>query len=88
MFSLRRKQSCAHYTLLWTKQQATCAFFNILSFVRRVERFEAISTKEKRMTIRRVLIDEILAEYETLQDILGEGGLLKELRHRNDRTLS
>src|SRR5438128_12182780 len=31
------------------------------------------------MTIRRELIDELLKEYETTQDILGEGGLLKEL---------
>ena len=31
------------------------------------------------MTIRRELIDELLTEYETPQDILGEGGLLKEL---------
>ena len=31
------------------------------------------------MTIRRELIDELLNEYETPQDILGEGGLLKEL---------
>jgi len=29
------------------------------------------------MTIRRELIDELLTEYETPQDILGEGGLLK-----------
>ena len=31
------------------------------------------------MTIRRELIDELLKEYETPQDILGEGGLRKEL---------
>ena len=31
------------------------------------------------MTIRRELIDELLKKYETPQDILGEGGLLKEL---------
>jgi putative transposase len=31
------------------------------------------------MTIRRELIDELLKEYQTPQDILGEGGLLKEL---------
>jgi putative transposase len=31
------------------------------------------------MTIRRELIDELLKEYETPQDIVGEGGLLKEL---------
>ena len=31
------------------------------------------------MTIRRELIDELLQEYEQPQDILGEGGLLKEL---------
>ena len=31
------------------------------------------------MTIRRELIDELLKEYETPQDILGEDGLLKEL---------
>jgi putative transposase len=31
------------------------------------------------MTIRRELLDELLKEYETPQDILGEGGLLKEL---------
>src|SRR5260370_41742249 len=30
------------------------------------------------MTIRRELIDELLKEYETPQDILGEGGMLKE----------
>src|ERR1700687_1488143 len=30
------------------------------------------------MTIRRELIDELLKDYETTQDILGEGGLLKE----------
>jgi putative transposase len=31
------------------------------------------------MTIRRELLDEFLKDYETPQDILGEGGLLKEL---------
>jgi len=31
------------------------------------------------MTIRRELIDELLKDYETPQDILGEDGLLKEL---------
>ncbi len=31
------------------------------------------------MTIRRELIDELLKDYEHPQDILGEGGLLKEL---------
>ncbi len=31
------------------------------------------------MTIRRELIDELLKDDETPQDILGEGGLLKEL---------
>jgi putative transposase len=31
------------------------------------------------MTIRRELIDELLKDYEAPQDILGEGGLLKEL---------
>ena len=31
------------------------------------------------MTIRREQIDDLLKEYETPQDILGEGGLLKEL---------
>lgn len=31
------------------------------------------------MTIRRELIDELLKEYETPQQILGEGGLLKDL---------
>jgi putative transposase len=31
------------------------------------------------MTIRRELIDELLKEYQTPQDILGEGGLLKDL---------
>ena len=36
------------------------------------------------MTIRRELIDELLTEYETPQDMLGEGGLLTELRHRGD----
>jgi putative transposase len=38
------------------------------------------------MTIRRELIDELLEDYETPQDILAEGGLLKELRHRRDST--
>ncbi len=31
------------------------------------------------MTIRRELIDELLKEYQTPQEILGEGGLLKDL---------
>jgi putative transposase len=31
------------------------------------------------MTIRRELIDELLKDYQTPQDVLGEGGLLKEL---------
>ena len=31
------------------------------------------------MTIRRELLDELLKDYETPQDILGEGGLLKDL---------
>ena len=31
------------------------------------------------MAIRRELIDELLKDYEAWQDILGEGGLLKEL---------
>ena len=31
------------------------------------------------MTIRRELIDELLKEYESPQEILGEGGLLKDL---------
>jgi putative transposase len=31
------------------------------------------------MTIRRELIDELLQDYETPQEILGEGGPLKEL---------
>src|SRR5260370_17078793 len=31
------------------------------------------------MTIRRELIDELLTEYQTPQDILGEGGLLTEM---------
>jgi len=31
------------------------------------------------MAIRRELIDELLKDYETPQDVLGEGGLLKEL---------
>jgi putative transposase len=31
------------------------------------------------MTIRRELIDELLKDYDKPQDILGEGGLLKEL---------
>src|SRR5215469_2438525 len=31
------------------------------------------------MTIRRELLDELLQDYERPQDILGEGGLLKEL---------
>ncbi len=31
------------------------------------------------MTIRRELIDELLQEYESPQEILGEGGLLKGL---------
>ena len=39
------------------------------------------------MTIRRELIDELLKDYETPQEILGEGGLLKDLRHRGARTL-
>ena len=48
------------------------------------KRQEDLPEKEQRMTIRRELIDELLTEYETPQDILGEGGLLKELRHRGD----
>ena len=32
-----------------------------------------------RYDLRRELIDELLKDYETPQDILGEGGLLKEL---------
>ena len=43
------------------------------------KRQEDLPEKEQRMTIRRELIDELLTEYETPQDILGEGGLLKEL---------
>src|SRR6266487_6859008 len=35
--------------------------------------------KEEAMTIRRELIDELLKDYEQPEDILGEGGLLKEL---------
>ena len=31
------------------------------------------------MTIRRELIDELLKEYKSPQEILGEGGLLKDL---------
>jgi transposase-like protein len=31
------------------------------------------------MTIRRELLDELLKDYQTPQDVLGEGGLLKEL---------
>ena len=31
------------------------------------------------MTIRRELLDELLKDYETPRDVLGEGGLLKEL---------
>jgi putative transposase len=31
------------------------------------------------MTIRRELLDELLKDYQTPQDILGEGGLLKDL---------
>jgi putative transposase len=31
------------------------------------------------MTIRKELIDELLKEYSNLQDIFGEGGLLKQL---------
>ena len=31
------------------------------------------------MTIRRELIDKLLKDYETPQEILGEGGLLKDL---------
>jgi Transposase, Mutator family len=40
-----------------------------------------ITTRKKKqeMTIRRELIDELLKDYETPQDILGERGLLKEL---------
>jgi hypothetical protein len=37
------------------------------------------------MTIRRELIDELLKDYETPQDILGEGGLLKELTKASQR---
>ena len=40
--------------------------------------------KEEEKPIRRELIDELLKDYETPQDILGEGGLLKDLRHRGD----
>ena len=36
------------------------------------------------MTIRRELSDELLNDYENPLDILGEVGLLKELRHRRD----
>jgi hypothetical protein len=36
------------------------------------------------MTIRLELIDELLNEYERPQDILGEGGLLKELTKAGD----
>ena len=39
------------------------------------------------MTIRRELIDELLKDYETPQDILGEGGLLTENQQGGDRTL-
>src|SRR6266571_1285680 len=35
--------------------------------------------KEEAMTIRRELIDELLKDYEQPEDILGEGGLFKEL---------
>jgi putative transposase len=35
--------------------------------------------QEKAMSIRRELIDELLADYPNPQDILGEGGLLKQL---------
>jgi putative transposase len=35
--------------------------------------------RRKKMTIRRELLDELLKDYETPQDILGEGDLLKEL---------
>ena len=31
------------------------------------------------MAIRRELLDELLTDYQTPQDILGEGGLLKDL---------
>jgi putative transposase len=31
------------------------------------------------MTIRRELLDELLKDYQTPQDLLGEGGLLKDL---------
>src|SRR5258708_36676432 len=45
----------------------------------RADRHENKKRRRPRMTIRRELIDELLNEYETPQDILGEGGLLKEL---------
>lgn len=38
------------------------------------------------MTTRREVIDELLTDDEHPQNMLGEGGLLKELRHRRDRT--
>jgi putative transposase len=38
-----------------------------------------MSVQERALTIRRELIDELLADYPNPQDILGEGGLLKQL---------
>lgn len=36
-------------------------------------------TKEKRKPIRRELLDELLGDYKSPEDLIGEGGLLKEL---------
>ncbi len=39
------------------------------------------------MTIRPELLDELLKDYKTPQDLLGEDGIIKQLRHRDDRAL-
>lgn len=36
------------------------------------------------MTIRKEILDELLKEYTSSQDILGEGGLIKELTRSRD----
>ncbi|MCA9619398.1 MAG: hypothetical protein KC731_10250, partial [Myxococcales bacterium] len=36
-------------------------------------------TKEERKPIRRELLDELLADYKSPDDLIGENGLLKEL---------
>src|SRR5512135_3134359 len=45
----------------------------------RADRPEKKKRRRSRMSIRRELIDELLKDYDQPQDILGEGGLLKEL---------